>query len=197
MMEFKGLAGNSYEGVTPNIDDDDKIYSKLIAEAISQDLTDTTSLAIFSGSIVWETVIIPVAASNLSGCNGSGNVVCQIETFGSAEIGVVYEHEDYDLAVNIVGFGPNFILPKIVPDVNYPLTFRITNKESEPTPPGTKATITLPLGVEFDSSAFSLADWTVTRFFDEINGTTLATFTKTEAMTASQIIDLPVIIKAS
>ena len=197
-QDSNGLAGNSYDGVTPNIDDDNKIYPKLTAEAvISQDLSDTTSLATFSGSTAGEIVIIPVTASNLSGCNSSGNVVCRIETFGSAEIGVVYEYEDYDVAVNIVGFGPDFILPIIVPDVNYPLTVRITNKDSEPTPPGTKATLTLPPGVEFDISTFSLADWTVTRVFDEINGTTLVTFTKTEAMTASQIIDLPIIIKAS
>lgn len=185
-MELNRLAGNSYDGVMPNIDDDNKIYPKLTVEAvISQDLTDTTSLATFSYSIAGKTVIIPVAASNLSGCNSSGNVFCQIETFGSAEIGAVCEYEDYNVAVNIVGFGPDFILPTIVPDVNYPLTIRITNKESEPTPPRTKVTLALTPGVEFDISTFSLVDWTVTRIFDEIKSITLATFTKTEAMIAS------------
>jgi len=197
LEDFNGLSGNSYNGITANIDDDNKIYPKVTENGSnSQDLTDATSLAIFTGTTAGQNIDIPIAASNRSLCGSSGNVSYKVETLGSAEISVVYEYEDYDVAIDIIGPGPNFVLPIIVPDRDYPLIIKIENKDSEPTPPNTKATLLLPIGITFDETTFSLTGWSVVKLINS-DGTTLLTFTKTTAMAGNQIVDLPIIIKAT
>lgn len=180
--DHNGIAGNSYDGITPNIDDNNAIYPKLTAEKISsQDLIDADSLATFLGSSAGEIIIIPVVANNLSGCRSSGNVSCIIETFASSEISVVYEYESPNVSVSFDN------LPVIaVPGVDFIFNLQVKNIETSPTPSGVRATLTLPNGTTFDPSSFVFADWTAT-----LTGN-VVTFVRTNPMAANLTEKLPI-----